>query len=93
MAGMCCTANEVLMRHGIPTAGGFTNQELGIMTGLIDALSVDVQCIMPAITQLSKKFHTKIITTSPKAMIQDAIHMEQNEHNPKKTAMEILKLA
>jgi carbon-monoxide dehydrogenase catalytic subunit len=93
IGGMCCTANEVLMRHGIPTAGGFTNQELGIMTGLIDALSVDVQCIMPAITQLSKKFHTKIITTSPKAMIQGAVHIEHDEHHPNKTAKEILKLA
>ncbi len=93
IGGMCCTANEVLMRHGIPTAGGFTNQELGIMTGLIDALSVDVQCIMPAITQVAKKFHTKIITTSRKAMIQDAIHIEQDEHNPNKTAKEILTLA
>jgi carbon-monoxide dehydrogenase catalytic subunit len=93
IGGMCCTANEVLMRHGIPTAGGFTNQELGIMTGLIDALSVDVQCIMPAITDLSKKFHTKIITTSPKAMIQGAVHIEHDEHHPNKTAKEILKLA
>ena len=67
MGGMCCTANEVLMRHGIPTAGGFTNQELGIMTGLVDAITVDVQCIMPAIAELSKKFHTKVITTSEKA--------------------------
>ncbi len=93
IGGMCCTANEVLMRHGIPTAGGFTNQELGIMTGLIDALSVDVQCIMPAITDLSRKFHTKIITTSPKAMIQNAVHIEHDEHHPKKTAEEIIKLA
>ena len=54
LGGMCCTANEVMMRHGIPTAGGFTNQELGIMTGLVDAMVVDVQCIMPAITELSK---------------------------------------
>jgi carbon-monoxide dehydrogenase catalytic subunit len=93
IGGMCCTANEVLMRHGIPTAGGFTNQELGVMTGLIDALSVDVQCIMPAITDLSKKFHTKIVTTSPKAMIQGAVHIEHDEHHPKKTAAEIVKLA
>jgi carbon-monoxide dehydrogenase catalytic subunit len=93
IGGMCCTANEVLMRHGIPTAGGFTNQELGVMTGLIDALSVDVQCIMPAITDVSKKFHTKIITTSPKAMIQGAVHIEHDEHHPKKTAEEIIRLA
>jgi carbon-monoxide dehydrogenase catalytic subunit len=93
LGGMCCTANEVLMRHGIPTAGGFTNQELGIMTGLIDALSVDVQCIMPAITDLSKKFHTKIITTSPKAQIPGAVHIEYDEHHARETAEKIVRLA
>lgn len=93
LGGMCCTANEVLMRHGIPTAGGFTNQELGIMTGLIDAMSVDVQCIMPAITELSKKFHTKIITTSTKAKIPGAVHIEYDEHRAREIAKEIVKLA
>lgn len=93
LGGMCCTANEVLMRHGIPTAGGFTNQELGVMTGLIDALTVDVQCIMPAITDLSKKFHTKIITTSEKAKIKGAVHVEYDEHRAKEVAREIVRMA
>lgn len=93
LGGMCCTANEVLMRHGIPTAGGFTNQELGIMTGLVDAMTVDVQCIMPAITEISKKFHTKIITTSEKAKIPGAVHIEYDEHRARETAREIVKLA
>ncbi|MBI3593308.1 MAG: carbon monoxide dehydrogenase, partial [Nitrospirae bacterium] len=93
LGGMCCTANEVLMRHGIPTAGGFTNQELGIMTGLVDALTVDVQCIMPAIAGLSKKFHTKVITTSEKAKMKGAMHIEYDEHRAKEIAREIVKLA
>jgi anaerobic carbon-monoxide dehydrogenase catalytic subunit len=93
LGGMCCTANEVLMRHGIPTAGGFTNQELGIMTGLIDAMTVDVQCIMPAIAELSKKFHTKVITTSEKAKIPGAVHIEFDEHRAVEVAKEIVKLA
>jgi carbon-monoxide dehydrogenase catalytic subunit len=93
LGGMCCTANEVLMRHGIPTAGGFTNQELGIMTGLVDLMSVDVQCIMPAITELSKKFHTKVVTTSEKAKIQGAEHVEFDEHRAKEIAREIVKMA
>jgi carbon-monoxide dehydrogenase catalytic subunit len=93
LGGMCCTANEVLMRHGIPTAGGFTNQELGIMTGLVDAISVDVQCIMPALTEISKKFHTKVITTSEKAMIQGATHVEYDEHRAKEVAREIVRMA
>lgn len=93
LGGMCCTANEVLMRHGIPTAGGFTNQELAVMTGLIDALTVDVQCIMPALTELSKKFHTKVITTSYKAKIPGAIHIEYDEHRAKEIAREIVRFA
>lgn len=93
LGGMCCTANEVLMRHGIPTAGGFTNQELAIMTGLVDALTVDVQCIMPALAELSKKFHTKVITTSYKAKIPGAIHIQYDEHRAKEIAREIVKIA
>ncbi len=93
LGGMCCTANEILMRHGIPTAGGFTNQELGIMTGLVDAMTVDVQCIMPAITEISKKFHTKVITTSEKAKIRGAVHVEFNEHHAREIAREIVKMA
>jgi carbon-monoxide dehydrogenase catalytic subunit len=93
LGGMCCTANEILMRHGIPTAGGFTNQELGIITGLVDVMTVDVQCIMPAIVEISKKFHTKIITTSEKAKIQGAIHIEYDEHRAKEVAIEIIKTA
>jgi len=93
LGGMCCTANEVLMRHGIPTAGGFTNQELGIMTGLVDAITVDVQCIMPAIAKLSKKFHTKVITNSRKAMIPGAIHVEYDEHNARESAEKIVRMA
>ena len=93
LGGMCCTANEVLMRHGIPTAGGFTNQELAILTGLVDAISVDVQCIMPAITELSKKFHTKVITTSHKAKIPGAVHIEYDEHRAREIARQIVRLA
>lgn len=93
LGGMCCTANEVLMRHGIPTAGGFTNQELGIMTGLVDLMTVDVQCIMPAIVNVSKKFHTKILTTNPRAKMQGAEHLEFDEHHAKEIARKIVKMA
>jgi len=93
LGGMCCTANEILVRHGIASAGGFTNQELGIMSGLVDAISVDVQCIMPAIVELSKKFHTKVITTNPKAKMKGAIHIQFDEHRGKEIAKEVLKTA
>ncbi len=93
LGGMCCTANEVLMRHGIPTAGGFTNQELAILTGLVDAITVDVQCIMPALTELSKRFHTKVITTSHKARIPGAMHIQYDEHHAKDIARQIIRIA
>src|SRR5208283_1309571 len=94
LTGMCCTANEILVRHGISTLGGFTNQELAIMTGMVDAMTVDVQCIMPAIVDVSKKFHTKVITTSPKANITGAIAMPMlDESKAKQHARDIMKVA
>ena len=65
VAGVCCTANEVAMRHGIPMAGNFLSQENVVLTGACEAIVVDVQCIFPALGPLSKCFHTKFITTSP----------------------------
>ncbi|MEK6692317.1 MAG: anaerobic carbon-monoxide dehydrogenase catalytic subunit, partial [Nitrospirota bacterium] len=93
LGGLCCTSNEVLMRRGIPTAGGFTNQELAILTGLVEAMVVDVQCIMPAIVEVSKKFHTKVITTSEKAKIPGAQHIQFDEHRARDIAREIIRLA
>ncbi|MHC4983024.1 MAG: anaerobic carbon-monoxide dehydrogenase catalytic subunit [Planctomycetota bacterium] len=67
LAGICCTANEILMRHGIPLAGNFLQQELTIATGAVEAMVVDVQCVFPALGKIAAKFHTKLISTSPKA--------------------------
>ncbi len=93
LGGMCCTANEVLMRHGISTAGGFTNQEPAIMTGLIDVFTVDVQCIIPAIVEVAKKFHTIVVTSSDKVKIPGATHMPFDEHIAKEQARQIVRMA
>jgi len=93
VAGMCCTANEILMRHGLPIAGNFLQQELAITTGAVDAMVVDVQCIMQAIQKTSESFHTEIITTSPKAMIEGATHIEFDEHDAISTAKKIVRTA
>jgi carbon-monoxide dehydrogenase catalytic subunit len=79
LVGMCCTGNEISMRHGIPMAGNFFQQELAIVTGAVEAMVVDVQCIMPSLSQLAKCYHTKLITTSCKAKIPGAIHIEFDE--------------
>ena len=93
LAGICCTANEILMRQGIPAAGNFLHQELSIMTGAVEAMVVDVQCIMQALVSLAENFHTLVITTSPKVKIKGATHIEFNEHKALTIAKEILKTA
>jgi carbon-monoxide dehydrogenase catalytic subunit len=90
LSGICCTANEILMRQGIPAAGNFLQQELAILTGSVEAMVVDVQCIMQALVELATNFHTKIITTSPKVKIKGATHIEFDEHRALSIAKEIL---
>ncbi len=92
LAGICCTANEVLMRHGIPPAGNFLHQELAIITGAVEAMVVDVQCVLQALQPLAEKFHTKLITTSPKAKIPGATHVEFDEEHALDTAKEIVRM-
>jgi carbon-monoxide dehydrogenase catalytic subunit len=90
LVGMCCSANEILMRHGIPVAGNFLQQELAIITGAVDAMVVDVQCEMQSLAQVAKCYHTKLITTSPKAKIEGAIHIEFDENHVGVVARKIL---
>jgi len=93
LAGICCTANEILMRHGIPLAGNFLQQELALVTGAVEAMVVDVQCIMQSLPDIAQCYHTKIITTSPKAKIPGALHIEFDEHNAIESARAIVKTA
>ncbi len=91
ISGICCTANEVLMRQGIPAAGNFLQQELAIMTGSVESMVVDVQCIMQAIVGLAENFHTKVITTSKKVKIKGATHVEFDEKRALDIAKDILR--
>ncbi len=93
VAGMCCTGNEVLMRLGIPPAGNFLMQELAIVTGAVEAMIVDYQCIMPALVDVASCYHTKIITTEPKMKIPGAIHIEFDPVKADEVAMKIVEIA
>ena len=93
VVGMCCTGNEIIMRHGIPIAGNFLQQELAVITGAVEAIIVDVQCIMPALGALSGCFHTKFISTSPKAKFPGATHIEFHEERAFEIATEIVRSA
>ena len=93
VSGVCCTSNEVAMRHGIPMAGNYLNQENVVLTGACEAIVVDVQCIFPALGPLSKCFHTKFITTSPIARIPDSEFIQFSAKTAGDNAKAIVKMA
>ncbi len=93
LAGICCTSNETLVRQGVASAGNFLHQELAILTGAVEAMVVDVQCIMQALAPLSENFHTEVITTSKKVKISGATHMEFDEHHAMDIAKQIVRRA
>ena len=93
LAGICCTANEILLRHGIPVAGNFLQQELAVATGAVDAMIVDVQCIMSSLNKLCRCYHTDLITTSPKAKMEGVKFIPFSEHEALTKAKEIVKTA
>jgi carbon-monoxide dehydrogenase catalytic subunit len=89
LAGVCCSGNEVLMRRGIPIAGSFAQQEIVLATGSVEAMLVDVQCVMQGLADVAKCFHTELITTSPRAMIEGATHIEFDHHRALEIAREV----
>jgi carbon-monoxide dehydrogenase catalytic subunit len=93
LAGMCCTGLELLMRDSIPIAGNYLQQELAIVTGAVEAMIVDVQCIMPSLVDVARCYHTKIIDTSPIATFPGAIHIKFDESKADEIAREIVKTA
>jgi carbon-monoxide dehydrogenase catalytic subunit len=95
LSGICCTANEILQRHGIPSATTFLSQELAIITGACDAMVVDIQCIFQNLANVSACFHTKLITTHPIAKMEqdNVIHIEFDEHHAIEDAKKIVKMA
>jgi len=95
LSGICCTANEVLQRHGVPQCGTFLQQELAIITGACDAMVVDIQCIFQNVANVANCFHTKLITTHPIARMEqeNVIHIEFDEHHAMEDAERIVKIA
>lgn len=93
VAGICCTGNEVLMRQGVPLATNYLAQELAIVTGAVDAMVVDVQCIMPSLARVASCYHTELITTSPIVKIPGAIHVPFTLENADEAAQSIVRKA
>ena len=90
LVGMCCSGLEVLVRHGIPHAGNFMSTEAVLVTGAVDAMTVDVQCIQQALAKVADCYGTPLFTTNPQCHIEGAEHIEFNEHDPKSCTDEIV---
>lgn len=93
LAGICCTANEILMRHGIPIAGNFLQQELAVITGAVEMMLVDVQCCMPSLPEVASAYHTEIVSTTDMAKTIGATHVSFNEDHALASAKTLIKRA
>ena len=93
LVGICCTGNEIMMRHGIPSCTHSVSQEMAIVTGALDAMVVDYQCIMPSVTSVAECYGTAIVTTMDICKIPGATHIEFTEEEAGAKADEIFNLA
>jgi carbon-monoxide dehydrogenase catalytic subunit len=93
MVGICCTGNEVMMRHGIPSCTHSVSQEMALMTGALDAMVVDYQCIMPAVVNVAECMGTTIVTTMDLCKITGATHVEFSEETAAEKARETIDIA
>ncbi len=93
LVGLCCTGHELLMRRGIPMAGNHMMQELAMMTGALEAMLVDYQCIMPSVIDVAKCFHTKVFSTFDKAKFTGATHISFDPKRGLEIGKEIVRAA
>ena len=93
LVGLCCTGNEVLMRKGIPMAGNHLVQELVMVTGAVEAMVVDYQCILPSLGEMASCYHTLFFTTSPKAKFPKATHLPFSPENGEELGKELVSRA
>ena len=93
LLGMCCSGAEMLSRHGIPHAGNFMSTEAVLVTGAVDAMGVDVQCIKQGLAKVAQCYGTKLFTTNPRCHIEGADHIEFQEHEPRTCTDQIVEMA
>jgi carbon-monoxide dehydrogenase catalytic subunit len=90
LVGMCCSGAEVLVRHAIPHAGNFMSTEAILVTGAVDAMCVDVQCIKQGLVKVAECYGTELVTTNPRCHIEGALHIDFHEHDPKACTDEVV---
>jgi carbon-monoxide dehydrogenase catalytic subunit len=82
-----------MMRHGIPACTHSVSQEMAILTGALDAMVVDYQCIMPSVSSIAECMGTALITTMEIAKIPGARHIAFSEESAVEKADEIFDIA
>jgi carbon-monoxide dehydrogenase catalytic subunit len=90
LVGMCCSGAEVLVRHAIPHAGNFMSTEAILVTGAVDTMCVDVQCIKQGLAKVAECYGTPLVTTNPRCKIEGAMHINFQEHQPKECTDEVV---
>ena len=90
LVGMCCSGLEALSRRGLPHAGNFSSTEAVLVTGAIDAMTVDIQCIKQDMKKVADFYDTPFITTNYRAKIEGALHIQLEEHDPRECTDEIV---
>lgn len=93
IVGICCTGNELLMREGVYLATSSASQEMAILTGALDAMVVDIQCIFPSVQQIADCYHTKVVTTEAIMKIPGAQHLAFNTESAKDDARKLVRIA
>jgi carbon-monoxide dehydrogenase catalytic subunit len=64
-----------------------------LITGAVDAMGVDVQCIKQGLSKVADCYGTRLYTTNPRCKIEGAEHIELNEHEPRKCTDRIVEMA
>jgi carbon-monoxide dehydrogenase catalytic subunit len=92
LVGVCCQANELAQRHGIAMAAHTMQSELALVTGAMEAMVVDAQCIYPSLASVASCYHTKLITTMV-ARMPGACHIPFKIEEADETAKKIVRIA
>ncbi len=90
VVGICCTGNELMERHGVPSCTHSVSQEMALLTGAVDAMIVDYQCIMPSVASVAECMGTKVITTMDICKITGAEHIEVKDETASQNARQAI---
>ncbi|AOY57705.1 anaerobic carbon-monoxide dehydrogenase catalytic subunit [Desulfococcus multivorans] len=90
LVGMCCSGAEMMSRHGVPHAGNFMSTEAILVTGAVDAMVVDVQCIKQGLVKVAECYGTPLLTTNYRCHIEGAQHIQFNETKPSECTDEMV---